>query len=127
MQPSWSKQRRNYFLHSIEIRSIHFFSLEPIDGNWGIWSSWGACSATCDNGTRRRTRKCDSPAPKPGGKDCAGDDHEDKECEEMISCDVGKYEISRFKSERFMMEGPKEIMARHSGAILFSRVCLIFH
>jgi len=26
--------------------------------SWGDWSSWGECSATCDIGTKRRTREC---------------------------------------------------------------------
>ncbi|XP_046330797.2 A disintegrin and metalloproteinase with thrombospondin motifs adt-1-like isoform X8 [Haliotis rufescens] len=40
----------------------------PIDGVYGEWSSWGACSDTCGGGTQDRTRSC--TAPKFGGVDC---------------------------------------------------------
>ncbi|XP_046560771.1 A disintegrin and metalloproteinase with thrombospondin motifs adt-1-like, partial [Haliotis rubra] len=42
----------------------------PIDGVYGEWSSWGACSDTCGGGTQDRTRSC--TAPKYGGVDCLG-------------------------------------------------------
>ncbi|EDO43424.1 predicted protein [Nematostella vectensis] len=42
----------------------------PVDGDWGEWSSWSSCSVTCDLGTKTRTRKCDNPLPKYGGKPC---------------------------------------------------------
>ncbi|XP_071117872.1 A disintegrin and metalloproteinase with thrombospondin motifs adt-1-like isoform X3 [Haliotis cracherodii] len=42
----------------------------PIDGVYGEWSSWGACSDTCGGGTQDRTRSC--TAPKFGGVDCQG-------------------------------------------------------
>ncbi|XP_031574493.1 thrombospondin-1-like [Actinia tenebrosa] len=42
----------------------------PIDGGWGEWSAWGACSKTCGLGRKTRSHKCDSPKPKYGGKPC---------------------------------------------------------
>ncbi|XP_067679122.1 A disintegrin and metalloproteinase with thrombospondin motifs adt-1-like isoform X3 [Haliotis asinina] len=42
----------------------------PIDGVYGEWSLWGACSDTCGGGTQDRTRPC--TAPKYGGVDCLG-------------------------------------------------------
>ncbi|KAL4223846.1 hypothetical protein ACF0H5_017311 [Mactra antiquata] len=44
----------------------------PIDGHWGPWSSYGACSVTCETGRRTRTRKCNHPAPQYGGHKCPG-------------------------------------------------------
>ncbi|XP_053403013.1 hemicentin-1-like [Mercenaria mercenaria] len=48
----------------------------PIDGNWGDWSQWSTCSATCGNQTISRTRSCDNPAAQYGGADCSGSDIE---------------------------------------------------
>jgi len=36
----------------------------------GAWTTWGACSATCGPGSKKRT--CTNPAPANGGTDCAG-------------------------------------------------------
>ncbi|XP_065669702.1 uncharacterized protein LOC105844513 isoform X3 [Hydra vulgaris] len=40
------------------------------DGNWLEWSMWGACSKTCDQGQKMRTRIC-TPHTE-GGNDCFG-------------------------------------------------------
>ncbi len=31
------------------------------DGNWGMWSEFGACSHPCGKGLQFRTRACDNP------------------------------------------------------------------
>merc|ERR1719471_364220 len=54
----------------------------PVDGNWGEWSDYGSCSATCGEGTMTRVRACDSPAPQMGGADCEGDAEESASCNE---------------------------------------------
>ncbi|XP_065685087.1 uncharacterized protein LOC105844513 isoform X2 [Hydra vulgaris] len=40
------------------------------DGHWLEWSMWGACSKTCDEGQKMRTRIC-TPHTE-GGYDCSG-------------------------------------------------------
>ena len=52
----------------------------PVDGNWGAWSAYGACSVTCGAGTQTRTRVCDNPAAAYGGALCPGDDVETSDC-----------------------------------------------
>uniref|UniRef100_A0A673BBA9 Adhesion G protein-coupled receptor B1b n=1 Tax=Sphaeramia orbicularis TaxID=375764 RepID=A0A673BBA9_9TELE len=42
----------------------------PVDGSWNEWSAWSACSTTCSNGTRQRTRECNGPSY--GGSECHG-------------------------------------------------------
>lgn len=62
------------FLHAI----LTFVS--AVNGNWGQWTAYGACSVTCGVGTHQRTRSCDSPAPSGGGTTCPGDALEAKTC-----------------------------------------------
>lgn len=61
----------------------------PIDGHWGRWSSWSACSKTCGDGTKHRTRKCNDPMPANSGKSCSGDDKQQEACI-VRRCGLGK-------------------------------------
>ncbi|XP_052230978.1 A disintegrin and metalloproteinase with thrombospondin motifs adt-1-like isoform X2 [Dreissena polymorpha] len=60
----------------------------PIDGMWGAWQSWTSCSVTCHNGTRSRTRICDSPAPQHGGSYCTGQQNGTETCAPRDNCNV---------------------------------------
>lgn len=51
-----------------------------IDGNWGEWTMWTACSRTCAGGVRFRERACDNPPPSNGGKACQGEGEAEEEC-----------------------------------------------
>ena len=58
-------------------------------GNWGIWGTWNECPVTCGGSEQSRTRKCDSPVPLNGGKDCDVDGSisiDTKRCNEDV-CD----------------------------------------
>ena len=44
----------------------------PVNGGWGKWTKWSSCSEDCGGGYKVRTRKCDDPKPKAGGKKCHG-------------------------------------------------------
>ena len=57
-----------------------------VDGNWSEWSKWSTCSKTCKQGKHSRGRKCDSPAPKYGGKKCQGESSEIEACNEKVPC-----------------------------------------
>ncbi|XP_077613506.1 thrombospondin-2 [Crocuta crocuta] len=59
----------------------------PVDGRWSPWSPWSACTVTCAGGIRERTRVCNSPEPRHGGKDCVGDVQERQMCNKR-SCPV---------------------------------------
>ncbi|EDO37341.1 predicted protein, partial [Nematostella vectensis] len=53
----------------------------PVDGGLGAWSKWSPCSKTCNTtALSRRERKCDSPPPRNGGKPCAGERVELRNC-----------------------------------------------
>lgn len=63
----------------------HHKLLFSVRGAWSLWSSWGNCSVTCENGTRTRTRVCNHPPPNFGGRECPDTDIEYKPCT-MIMC-----------------------------------------
>ncbi|KAL4218919.1 Hemicentin-1 [Mactra antiquata] len=51
-----------------------------VDGNWGSWSDWQACSLTCGEGYQERYRSCDSPPPSNRGRFCNGPEADRKKC-----------------------------------------------
>uniref|UniRef100_A0A0B7A791 Uncharacterized protein n=1 Tax=Arion vulgaris TaxID=1028688 RepID=A0A0B7A791_9EUPU len=59
----------------------------PVDGNWSEWSEFSDCSSTCGPGVSRKTRRCDSPLPQFGGKNCPGSESFIKKCE-VVRCPV---------------------------------------
>ena len=66
----------------MNVTCIHalFSLLVTIDGGWGTWSLYGACSKTCGIGIQYRTRACNNPAPSNGGLPCDGSASESKSC-----------------------------------------------
>ncbi|KAL5248998.1 hypothetical protein ACHWQZ_G018005 [Mnemiopsis leidyi] len=76
----------------------------PVNGRYGSWSDWSACSADCGGGTQTRTRTCTNPAPANGGRDCVGSSSKTRECnigkcvelivkaaESVVSCQIGRW------------------------------------
>lgn len=57
-----------------------------INGGWSNWSTWTKCSLACiqEHSTvesiRQRSRRCDSPIPRLGGKPCSGNEIEQEIC-----------------------------------------------
>merc|ERR1719334_3060394 len=51
-----------------------------VNGGFGAWSAYGACSTTCGAGTKKRIRQCNNPAPAHGGADCVGPTYETAAC-----------------------------------------------
>ncbi|XP_061184993.1 uncharacterized protein LOC133193009 [Saccostrea echinata] len=66
----------------------------PVDGSWASWTSYGACSVTCQptsgtvTGTKTRTRTCSNPAPAYDGKQCAGPGTQTSSCSPTNPCRV---------------------------------------
>lgn len=52
----------------------------PVDGNWTDWGYWEVCSVTCGGGVQSRTRTCTNPSPHFGGRDCVGENVEERSC-----------------------------------------------
>ncbi|XP_052228764.1 uncharacterized protein LOC127842990 isoform X2 [Dreissena polymorpha] len=58
-----------------------FCEIAIVNGQWSEWSQWSECSATCGEGTRFRTRRCNSPQPANGGDECRGAVNETTGCD----------------------------------------------
>ncbi|KAF2368770.1 Thrombospondin type-1 (TSP1) repeat [Trinorchestia longiramus] len=52
----------------------------PQHGGWSSWTDWGPCSVTCGPGVSFRSRSCDNPMPRWGGKSCRGKKEEWRVC-----------------------------------------------
>ena len=57
-----------------------------VNGNWGNWMQWSACSVSCEEGRKTRSRNCDDPAPANGGTPCQGKQNEIEQCTERAKC-----------------------------------------
>ena len=57
---------------------ISIFSV--VDGGWGQWSTVGQCTASCGGGRKVRTRECNAPVPRSGGKECDGGSTDATDC-----------------------------------------------
>ena len=74
-------------LLKLQIKQVN--DIEVVNGNWGAWSVFGACSASCGGGTQTRTRLCNNPAPANGGAICPGASSESGSCN-TTPCGTGK-------------------------------------
>ncbi|KAL4222773.1 brain-specific angiogenesis inhibitor [Mactra antiquata] len=68
-------------------RSNCSFKTCPVHGGWTKWSSWGACSVSCDIGIQRRDRACANPYPSSDGDFCYGDSRDDRICSVQACAD----------------------------------------
>lgn len=64
-----------------------------VDGRWSSWHEWGACSATCGNGTQERIRKCEGPFH--GGVPCNGPEFDGRPCFAEICPGSAKLSLPR--------------------------------
>lgn len=49
---------------------------------WRDWGEWSACSVSCGQGQRSRTRTCHSNQDCPDGDSCKGNKEESETCED---------------------------------------------
>ncbi|XP_060552023.1 hemicentin-1-like isoform X2 [Ruditapes philippinarum] len=71
---------------AVEIKSCNKRGC-AVDGGWGSWASWQACTVTCGEGLQERIRRCDNPPPSDHGGYCLGDEDETQRCK-LRECPV---------------------------------------
>ncbi|XP_065187399.1 SCO-spondin-like isoform X2 [Sycon ciliatum] len=52
----------------------------PVDGRFGDWTAWEACSVSCEQGQTHRRRECNAPRPSHGGLSCSGASTQTRTC-----------------------------------------------
>uniref|UniRef100_A0A7M5XCK5 SUEL-type lectin domain-containing protein n=1 Tax=Clytia hemisphaerica TaxID=252671 RepID=A0A7M5XCK5_9CNID len=52
----------------------------PVDGKWGAYGAFSQCNKPCGGGSQSRSRSCNNPAPKYGGKACVGSATDSRAC-----------------------------------------------
>ncbi|OCU02572.1 hypothetical protein XELAEV_18008334mg [Xenopus laevis] len=57
-----------------------------VDGAWSCWRAWSSCDGAF---TRRRTRQCNNPSPRNGGKTCEGEATQEEDCNISVFEDTG--------------------------------------
>lgn len=69
---------------------VFYLLLPLVNGNWGPWSPWDACTVTCGGGLQKRSRLCNNPEPQYGGKTCVGEARGTQVCNKQ-DCPIGEY------------------------------------
>ena len=92
----------------------HAQSRARVDGQWGDWRKWSACSRSCGGGIRSRARECDGPAPANGGLYCKGDRVQYESCSTQ-DCPAGSRDFrleqcEEYNGKNFDIEGvPRDV------------------
>ncbi|XP_031573976.1 A disintegrin and metalloproteinase with thrombospondin motifs 16-like [Actinia tenebrosa] len=74
---------------------------KAVDGGYSKWSPWGKCSHPCGGGVRTRTRQCNNPTPRNGGKLCVGESKKFQYCNnQKCSSNVPDTRMIQCKSKR---------------------------
>ncbi|KAK9406034.1 A disintegrin and metalloproteinase with thrombospondin motifs 9 [Crotalus adamanteus] len=106
--------------------------LPMIDGAWGAWSPFGACSRTCGGGIKNAIRECNRPEPKNGGKYCVGRRMKFKSCNtepcSKLKKDFRDEQCAVFDGKHFNINGlPPNVrwVPKYSGILMKDR-CKLF-
>lgn len=84
---SWTEFQKIGNILYTPVKTILFCIWFLVHGNWSAWGEWTTCPGNCGSGFVNRTRKCDNPAPKDGGRNCSGNTDDVKACNHTLLCD----------------------------------------
>lgn len=87
--PQMSRGDREGSCGECMIKVVFIFSFFPtptVAGGWGPWAPMNPCPVTCGLGQMVERRTCDNPAPRHGGRFCAGDATRSHVCNTAIPC-----------------------------------------
>nr|CAD7197525.1 unnamed protein product [Timema douglasi] len=87
---------------SQQVQTCHM-SVCQIDGGWSDWSDWTSCSESCGRATRRRYRKCNSPAPAYGGRPCLGSDGQQEYCHQSPCPIHGNWQVQELDNSGLLV------------------------
>ncbi|XP_075041617.1 properdin-like [Mixophyes fleayi] len=82
----------------------------PVDGGWGAWQHESECSVTCGVGQVREKRFCNNPAPRHGGRNCAGPLTQHIICNTKLPCPIDGRWSSWEEWKPCARADPKEII-----------------
>eukprot|EP00058_Branchiostoma_floridae_P021139 XP_002606629.1 hypothetical protein BRAFLDRAFT_209557 [Branchiostoma floridae] len=106
--------------------------LKAIDGGWGPWSKYGACSRTCGGGVKYARRQCNNPSPQNGGKFCLGRRMKFRSCNTKEcppgSKDFREEQCAKFNGQHFNINGlPPYVrwVPKYAGVLMKDR-CKLF-
>ena len=71
-----------------------------VDGGWGSWTGVSQCSASCGGGKKVRTRRCDNPVPRNGGRECQGRNSDAQDCN-AVPCKDALKGYTFYKGKKF--------------------------
>lgn len=80
-----SKVVKSQFFTAVTVIKDHLLS-SSVNGMWGSWTTWSACSQTCGYGVRERNRYCDNPKPAYNGTTCVGNGYQKIRCHAYYPC-----------------------------------------
>ena len=61
----------------------------PVNCQWGNWTEWSNCTASCGGGTQMKSREIAIPVEN-GGMNCTGMDEMIQNCNMNITCNDTK-------------------------------------
>lgn len=73
----------NYVIIKLVVINYSLY-IALVDGGYGEWSGWSECTKTCGKAYKQRERKCDSPTPSNGGKQCGVGGTQVKVCPQKL-------------------------------------------
>ena len=69
----YSSKELPLYKYQLYVYNANCHPMYQVNGGWGPWTDWSACTASCGGGEQTRTRDCNNPESQCGGTDCTLD------------------------------------------------------